>query len=223
MFEVITNRSTHPFGQTQKIWSLLLHGSTLLGKKLQINPPSETWKALCWGYWGERALHTKRIVMGIGTEVSYCIQHQAWWSLKDCPRKQQRQQLSEETPPNTLLSTTGTAQCSGVRSPHLHLPPITDSYTTLLTIKLNFFFAISDVTTTSASSGMCLTDLICASHLINSLSQASNLQPICAPTSLLFPLTFDPSSSVSTVHIVSSKRSRSRHFLIMRTEKYRCA
>lgn len=50
----------------------------------------------------EGPLHKKWIVTGIQTEVSCCIQEQSWWSLKDCPRKEQRQQLSKEAPPNTL-------------------------------------------------------------------------------------------------------------------------
>lgn len=66
---------------------------------------------------------------------------------------------------------------------HRHLGPAA--------IKLKLF-AFSDITITSASFGMCLTDLICASHLINSLRHLifnlSALRLLCFFPSPFIPL-----------------------------------
>lgn len=124
-----------------------------------MNNPCAVW----WRYSGETMTWT---VMERGSEVSYCIQQQAWCSLEDCPSKQQRQQLPKKTLPNLLCNY---LYCTVFRyyippslpsTHHRHLGPVA--------IKLKLF-AFSDITITSASFGMCLTDLICASHVINSL------------------------------------------------------
>lgn len=71
-------------------------------QELWINSPSEIGKTLVLfdGDTAERPQHEKS---ERGSEFSYCIQQQVWYSLEDCPSQQQREQPSKEDPSQSSL------------------------------------------------------------------------------------------------------------------------